>query len=208
VRTTDRIRAAATLVWLGLALANHARAVDLRDRGRKYDSVANVRIEDARLSLHTERLPLDELLARVERSGLARIEVHGDVSGITVSDSFGYMDIAQALRRVLSAHSNVLIDRAPQDHDPRAIVLILLASPAGERTGPGFESDWLASGSAAIGLGSPADVVANAGLSSASLVEREGRKSRAPLRRALADVSPEVRAHARELIEDSAADSR
>ena len=40
VKTTSRIRAAASLVWLGLALANHARAVDLRDWGRKYDSAS------------------------------------------------------------------------------------------------------------------------------------------------------------------------
>jgi hypothetical protein len=40
VRKTNRIRAAATLAWLGLALANHARAVDLRDWGRKFDSAS------------------------------------------------------------------------------------------------------------------------------------------------------------------------
>lgn len=167
MRTTNRIRAAATLVWLGLALANHARAADLRDRGRKYDNVSNVRIEDARLSLNTERLPLRELIATLERSGLARIEVHGDPSGITVSDSFEGTDVAQALRRVLSAHSHVLIDRGPQDHAPRTIELILLSSPASGRSGPP-ESDRLAIDSVPAGASAPADVLANAALSSAT----------------------------------------
>ena len=40
MKTSKRIRAAATLAWLGLALANHARAVDLRDWGRKYDNAS------------------------------------------------------------------------------------------------------------------------------------------------------------------------
>jgi hypothetical protein len=34
---TNRIRAAAAFGWLGLALASNARAVDLRDRDRKYE---------------------------------------------------------------------------------------------------------------------------------------------------------------------------
>jgi hypothetical protein len=38
VRTTNRIGVAASLVLLGVTLANHARAVDLRDWGRKYDA--------------------------------------------------------------------------------------------------------------------------------------------------------------------------
>jgi hypothetical protein len=34
--STNRTRAAATLAWLGLALASNARALDLRDWGKKY----------------------------------------------------------------------------------------------------------------------------------------------------------------------------
>jgi Protein of unknown function (DUF1566) len=37
---TNRIRAAAAFAWLGLALASNARAVDLRDWGRKYDTAS------------------------------------------------------------------------------------------------------------------------------------------------------------------------
>jgi len=40
MKASKRIRAAATLAWLGLALANHARAVDVRDWGRKYDNAS------------------------------------------------------------------------------------------------------------------------------------------------------------------------
>jgi hypothetical protein len=148
VRTTNRIRAAATLVWLGVALANHARA--------------EVRIADGRLSLHTEDLPLRELIATLERSGLARIEVHGDASGITVSDSFEDTDVAQGLRRVLSAHSHVLIDRGPQDHAPRTIEVILLSSLAGAQSGTGPDSDRLTISSASTGPSSSADALAGA----------------------------------------------
>jgi len=35
---TSRIRAAAAFAWLGLALASNARAGDLRDWGRKYET--------------------------------------------------------------------------------------------------------------------------------------------------------------------------
>jgi Protein of unknown function (DUF1566) len=37
---TNRIRAAAAFSWLGLALASNARAVDLRDWGRKYETAS------------------------------------------------------------------------------------------------------------------------------------------------------------------------
>ena len=37
---TNRIRAAAALAWWGLALASNARAVDLRDWGRKYETAS------------------------------------------------------------------------------------------------------------------------------------------------------------------------
>src|SRR4030095_6393630 len=40
MKTSKRIRTAAMLALLGLALANHARAVDLRDWGRKYDNAS------------------------------------------------------------------------------------------------------------------------------------------------------------------------
>jgi hypothetical protein len=139
--TTHLIRAAATLVWLGLALANHARA--------------DVRITDGRLSLRTEHLPLGALIARLERSGLAGIEVHGDASGITVSDSFEGADVAQTLRRVLSAQSHVLIDRGPHDEGPRIIELILLSSPADGRSGAGPAPEQLAN--AALPSASPAE---------------------------------------------------
>ena len=177
---TNRIRAAATLVWLGVALANHARA--------------EVRIADGRLSLHTEGLPLPELIATLERRGLARIEVRGDVSGITVSDSFQGADVAQALRRVLSAHSHVLIDRGPQDHAPRTIELILLLSPAGGQPGSGPESDQLTIGSASTGTSSSADALAQVARDDPSdkrrvqllepHAERAGRRARVPLRQA------------------------
>ena len=37
---TSRIRAAAAFAWLGLALASNARAGDLRDWGRKYETAS------------------------------------------------------------------------------------------------------------------------------------------------------------------------
>jgi hypothetical protein len=37
---TNRIRTAAAFAWLGLALASNARAVDLRDWGRKYETTS------------------------------------------------------------------------------------------------------------------------------------------------------------------------
>src|SRR4030095_1945517 len=40
MKTSKRIRTAAMLALLGLALANHARAVELRDSGRKYDNAS------------------------------------------------------------------------------------------------------------------------------------------------------------------------
>src|SRR5262245_39617836 len=197
VRTTNRIRAAASLIWLGLALANHARAVDLRDWGRKYDNAnersvvlsefnndavldketqlaavpavaadgtggaRRVRFDGEHLSLHVERMPFDELLAALGRSGRVRVDLQGDPSSVTVSDSFDGMDVAQALRRVLSTHSHLLIDRGPHERTPRIIGLILLASQAGERSGAGPGTDQSATDSAPgalRGAQSPADV--------------------------------------------------
>jgi hypothetical protein len=134
-----------------------------------------VRLDGERLTLRVERMPLGELLATLEHSGRVRVDVHGDASRVTVSDSFDDADVAQALRRVLSAHSHVLIDRGTSPGAPRVIELILFSAPPGAGSGPGQESDRLASSSvpvASTAAPAQADVLVNAALSATSGVER------------------------------------
>lgn len=221
-----------------------------------------LRIDGARLSLRADRLPLRELLAALERHGLARIEVRGDMSGIAVSDAFDDTDVLQALRRVLSAHSHLLIDRGASK-EVRRIELILLTSPGGAADNPvsdlggsvaaeGAAPEALAAEPAGeapqdaelasqvlveqlsdpdedvragtlealkdTGDAIPVDAVAQVAQDDASaerriqalelLAERAERKARGPLRRALQDSDPAVRARAGELIEDWHLDSR
>ena len=95
-------------LWLlgGLTLATGAAVA-----ADGQETAPAVRLHGERLSLRVEHLPLGELLAALERSGRVRVDVRGDPAGVAVSDSFDETDVAKALRRVLSAHSHVLIDR-------------------------------------------------------------------------------------------------
>ena len=122
------VRAAWLLGSLSLAAAPAVPADPAGD-------TAQVRVDGERLSLHVDDMPLGELLATLERSGGVRVEVHGGApSGVRVSDSFDDADVAQALRRVLSAHSHLLIDRGTSQGAPRVIELILFsATPGAER---------------------------------------------------------------------------
>jgi hypothetical protein len=99
---------------------------------------AGVRSDGGRLSVHVDQLPLRDLIATLERTGLARIVVRGNLSGMTVSDSFDDSDVAHALRRMLSAHSHLLIDRGASD-DVRVIELILLTPRDSEQPANGGE---------------------------------------------------------------------
>ena len=213
----------------------------------------DVRIDDRRLSVRADSLPLRDLIAAAERAGLARIELHGDVSKITVSDSFDDLDVAQALRRVLSAYSHVLIDRT--SGEGRLIELILLTQGSGpqqvadpKRRQPGGDEapDRVATelpveGHQDTGLNDeelverlqdpdenvraraleelkdtgdaiPVEEVEQVAHGDVSperriqslelLAERAEQRARRPLRRALRDSEPAVRARAQELIED------
>src|SRR5262245_27498296 len=73
-------------------------------------------------------LAFGELLAAIVRSGAVPVDVRGDMSGITVSDSFENADVAVALRRVLSMNSYVMVDRTMAEHSVRALEVILLGS--------------------------------------------------------------------------------
>jgi hypothetical protein len=184
-------------------------------------AASRVRFDGQRLSLHVEHMPFGELLATLERSGLVKVVLHGDPSSVTVSDSFGEMDVAQALRRVLSTHSHVLIDRGPHERAPRIIELILFASQAGERSGAGSGTDQSATDSAPVaprGAQSPADVLANTALSAASAGERAAaaeelayrsssereRYADQVLAQQLSDPDEQVRRRALETIKDTA----
>jgi hypothetical protein len=168
VRTTNRIRAAATLVWLGVALANHSR---------RADAAPAIRFDGERVSLHVESMPLGELLATLERRGRVRVDVHGDASsGVTVSDSFDDADVVQALRRVLSAQSHVLIDRGTSQGAQRVIELILFSAPRSAGSGTGQESDRPASSSVPVASSAapaPAEVLVNAAPSATSGADRD-----------------------------------
>jgi len=237
------------VLWIGLSLA----AGPVLASGHR-TAAHDVRIEGARLSLHAERLPLRELIAAVERGGLTRIVMHGDVSAMTVSDSFEGLDVAQALRRVLSAHSHLLIDRT--SNEQRLIVVILFTpradAAADTATDPGRprSDDGEARDPAANRPGEPlldgaleqqtlverlaypdeevraralearkdtgdvipveaVEQVADGDVSPGRriqslelLAERAEQRARRPLRRALRDSEPAVRARAQELIED------
>lgn len=93
-----------------------------------------VRLEGERLSLRADRMPLTQLVASLNRSGRVAVVVHGDAAGLTVSDSFDGTDVGQALRRLLSARSHVLIDRRTAADATRVLEVILLPSP--DATGP------------------------------------------------------------------------
>jgi hypothetical protein len=158
--------------WLlgGLSLATGAALA----AGESGDALA-VRLDGERLSLHVERMPLGELLAALERSGRVRVGIHGDLSGVTVSDSFNDADVAQALRRVLSGHSHMLIDHGATQHGRRDIELILLGSRG--VAGPEPRSDPGRFAPADESDGSPeaqptAEALLNIALSAASAEER------------------------------------
>jgi hypothetical protein len=166
-------------------------------------------------------MPLGELLAALERSGRVRVDVHGDPSGVTVSDSFDEADVASGLRRLLSAQSHVLIDRGAAQGAPRVIELILLSSRPSQESGPGAESDRPASGGASVASAAappPADVLANAALSATSAAERAAAAEELAYRsdgegagyadgvlaQQLSDPDEQVRSRALETLKDTA----
>jgi hypothetical protein len=95
---------------------------------------AGIRLQGERLSLRADRMPFTQLVASLNRTGRVTVVVHGDAARLTVSDSFDGTDLGQALRRLLSAHSHVLIDRRTAADATRVLEVILLPSP--DVTGP------------------------------------------------------------------------
>jgi len=91
---------------------------------------AGLRLDGEQLSLRVDRMPLTRLVASLNRSGHVAVVVRGGAAQITVSDSFEATDIGQALRRLLSTYSHVLIDRRTAADATRVLEVILLRSPA------------------------------------------------------------------------------
>jgi len=101
---------------------------------------AGLRLDGERLSLRVDRMPLTRLVASLNRSGHLAVVVRGDAAQITVSDSFEATDIGQALRRLLSTYSHVLIDRRTAADATRVLVVTLLLSPAAPGSEPMAEA--------------------------------------------------------------------
>jgi len=88
----------------------------------------DVRLEGDRLSVNAHAMPLASILESINRSAGVVIALQGEPTGIAVSDSFRDTDVRQALQRLLSQHSHVLIDHGSAN-SPRRIEVILLGRP-------------------------------------------------------------------------------
>lgn len=85
-----------------------------------------VKIEDGRLSVNADRVPLVDLLTSIStRDARISFALQGDASRILVSDSFQGLPLARALGRVLSAHSHLLVERVSGRSDRRIEVILL-----------------------------------------------------------------------------------
>jgi hypothetical protein len=98
-----------------------------------------IRLDGERLSLRVDGMPLTRLVASVNRSGHVAVVVRGDAAGMTVSDLFRDTDVGDALRRLLSTRSHVLIDRRSADAT-RVLEVILLPSPASAGSEPAADA--------------------------------------------------------------------
>jgi hypothetical protein len=198
-------QAAWMLGWLSLAVGSAGAAVPA-------GAGSEIRIEGKRLSVIAERMALGDLLAALEQRGIARVTVQGDASRIVVSDSFEASDATQVLRRVLSAHSHILLDRGTPAGGLRYIQVILL--------GPPGTTAIKVAPSAPSQLESSAETLVYEALSSASGTERataaEALAYRSPaeataadyvdsvLAQQLIDADENVRARALETLKDTA----
>jgi hypothetical protein len=89
---------------------------------------AGVSLEDDRLTLHVERMPLSELVASISHSGSVTIQVKGDPSSVLVTASFEDIELRRALRRLLSDHSYLLIEQVMPAASRGVIEVILLGA--------------------------------------------------------------------------------
>jgi hypothetical protein len=178
-------------------------------------------------------MPLTRLVASLNRSGHVAVVVRGGAARITVSDSFEGTDVGQALRRLLSMHSHVLIDRRSAAGATRVLDVILLMSPAAPESEPmaeaipPVEADEGPAADAASDapdqpLDAPAEELVHEALSSATATERaaaaEALAYREPpgntttgyadqvLAQQLSDADEHVRARALDTLKDTADD--
>jgi hypothetical protein len=158
---------------------------------------ARVRLDGELLSLRVDRVPLTRLVASLNRSGHVAVVVRGGAAQITVSDWFEATDIGQALRRLLSTYSHVLIDRRTAADATRVLEVILLLSPAA----PGSEPIAEAIPPVETDEGPAADASPDAPQQPLDLPPTE-----ALLAQQLSDPDEQVRARALETLKDTADD--